>query len=131
MNKKLISAGLGALILTFQLGTAANAHQGNSDEMVSGLVKLDRFVLADDLAAVQALLQSSPELASLVSAVMPEGVSVADRRKLSRESLREYGVRTSRHEEKRSKHKHRDKHSEKRSEKHDDDHDDHDDDHQY
>lgn len=138
MNKKLISAGLGALILSFQLGTAAQAHQGGGDEMLAGLMRLDHLVASDNMAAVQALLVSNPDLAALVQEVVPESVKISDRRKFRRESLREYGVRLSKRDERKEK-KHKEK---KRKDKRDDndrrkdrdddhDKDHHDDDHQY
>lgn len=139
MNKKLISAGLGALILSFQLGTAAQAHQGGSDEMVSGLMRLDHLVASDNMTAVQALLHANPELAALVQDVIPQSVKISDRRALRRESLRDYGVRLSKRDERKDK-KRKDKRDDDRQRKdrddsdrrkdHDDD-DHHDDDHQY
>jgi hypothetical protein len=114
MNKKLISATIGALVLSHQIGmvSPALARHANLDAVTSDLMKLDRLVQAEDSKAIVDMLSENEWIASLVKDVLPEGVLLADTRALSKKSLRDYGVKSHEKEKKKAE-----KRKEKRHEK--------------
>lgn len=123
MNKKIISAAIGVLVLSHQLGmgSAAFARHTNFDDVNSDLLKLDSLVQADDSNGIAEMLSKNERIASLVKDALPELVQLADNKERGRKSLRDYGVtshKKAKHEEKSEDHGKK-SHDEKSDSEHD------------
>ncbi len=81
MNRKALSASIGALAISIQMGSPAPADVHPDENLINGLWLLDCRLRADDRAGMSQLLEENDELLRLIKGRLPECLpdALADR----------------------------------------------------